>query len=223
MFRRSFRIAATFGIVTSIMIIFAGDLSGVQVAKYQPTKLAAMESQWETEKGADFFILQIPRPEKEENIEALEIPKGLSLLAYHDPNAVVKGLKDFPPEDRPPVFVTFSAFRLMVGLGFLFVLLAFISLVLAWRQKLCTNRWFLWIMSFAIVLPYLASEMGWVVAEIGRQPWIVYGLLRTADAASKNLTPGDVLGSLIAFIVIYVSLAVVDVYLLARYAKKTED
>jgi cytochrome d ubiquinol oxidase subunit I len=223
MFRRSFRIAASFGIVTSIMIVFAGDLSGVQVAKYQPSKLAAMESQWETEKGADFFIFQVPRPEKEENVEALEIPRGLSLLAYHDPNAVVKGLKDFPPADRPPVFVVFTAFRLMVGLGFLFVLLAFISVILAWKKKLSANRWFLWVMSFAIVLPYLASEMGWVVAEIGRQPWIVYGLLRTSDAASKNLTPGDVLGSLIAFIVIYVSLAVVDVYLLTKFAKKVED
>jgi cytochrome d ubiquinol oxidase subunit I len=111
----------------------------------------------------------------------------------------------------------------MVGLGFLFVLLAFIGVILAWRKKLSENRWFLWIMSVAIVLPYLASEMGWVVAEIGRQPWIVYGLLRTQDAVSRNLTPGDVLGSLIAFIVIYVSLAVVDVYLLTKFAKKVED
>ena len=223
MFRKSFRIAATFGIVTSIMIIVAGDFSGVQVAKYQPSKLAAMEAQWETEKGADFFIFQLPRPEKEENIEALEIPGGLSFLAYHDANAVVKGLKDFPPADRPPVFVTFSAFRLMVGLGFLFVLLAFIGVILAWRKKLSQNRWFLWIMSVAIVLPYAASELGWVVAEIGRQPWIVYGLLRTQDAVSRNLTPGDVLGSLIAFIVIYLTLAIVDVSLLVKYAKKVED
>ena len=224
MFRKSFRIAATFGIVTSIMIIVAGDFSGVQVAKYQPSKLAAMEAQWETEKGADFYILQLPRPEKEENsIEALEIPGGLSFLAYHDPSAVVKGLKDFPPADRPPVFVTFSAFRLMVGLGFLFVLLAFIGVILAWRKKLSQNRWFLWIMSVAIVLPYAASELGWVVAEIGRQPWIVYGLLRTQDAVSRNLTPGDVLGSLIAFLVIYLSLAIVDVSLLVKYAKKVED
>jgi cytochrome bd ubiquinol oxidase subunit I len=223
MFQRSFRIAATFGIVTSIMIIVAGDFSGVQVAKYQPSKLAAMEAQWETEKGADFFIFQLPRPEKEENVEALEIPGGLSLLAYHDPNAVVKGLKDFPVEDRPPVFVVFSAFRLMVGLGFLFVLLAFIGLIIAWRKKLPQNRWFLWIMSIAIILPYVASELGWVVAEIGRQPWIVFGLLRTADAASRNLTAGDVLGSLVAFIVIYASLAVTDVFLLTKYAKKAED
>jgi cytochrome d ubiquinol oxidase subunit I len=223
MFRRSFRIAATFGIVTSIMIIFAGDFSGVQVAKYQPSKLAAMEAQWETEKGADFYLFQIPLPAKESNIEALGIPRGLSLLAYHDAEAVVPGLNDIPKADRPPILVTFTAFRLMVALGFLFVLLAFIALVLAWRKKLSENRWFLWIMSFAIVLPYLASELGWIVAEIGRQPWIVYGLLRTADAVSQNLTPGDVLGSLIAFIVIYGALAVVDVFLLVKYAKKVED
>jgi cytochrome d ubiquinol oxidase subunit I len=224
MFRRSFRIAATFGIVTSVMIIIAGDLSGLQVAKYQPSKLAGMEAQWETEKGAPFYIIQVPRPAREENlVQALGIPRGLSWLAYHDVNAVVKGLKDFPPADRPPVLVTFAAFRLMVGLGFLFVLLVFIALVLSWTGKLSQNRWFLWVMSIAIVLPYIASELGWVVAEIGRQPWIVFGLLRTADAASRNLTPGDVLGSLIAFIVIYVSLAVVDVFLLTRYAKKVED
>ena len=112
----------------------------------------------------------------------------------------------------------------MVGLGFLFVLLAFVSVLISrGGRSCCSNRWFLWIMTVAIVLPYLASELGWVVAEIGRQPWIVYGLLRTADAASKNLTPGDVLGSLIAFIVIYARLAVVDVFLLTKYAKKVED
>ncbi len=224
MFRRSFRIAATFGIVTSIMIIVAGDLSGVQVAKYQPSKLAAMEAQWETKQGADFYLLEMPRAHTEENaIQALAIPGGLSLLAYHDANAVVKGLKDFPPSDRPPVLVTFVAFRLMVALGFLFVLLALVSVILAWRKKLSSHRWFLWIMAIAIVLPYLASELGWVLAEIGRQPWIVYGLLRTQDAVSRNLTPGDVLGSLIAFIVVYGVLAVVDIFLLKKYANKVED
>jgi cytochrome d ubiquinol oxidase subunit I len=224
MFLRSFRIAATFGIVTSICIIVAGDLSGVQVAKYQPSKLAAMEAQWETQKSADFYLLQLPRLAREGNlVETLRIPGFLSVLAYHDPNAVIKGLNDFPPADRPPVFVTFSAFRLMVALGFLFVLLALIALYLSWRNKLPQNRWFLWVMSVALFLPYVASELGWVVAEIGRQPWIVYGLLRTQDAASRNLSPGDVLGSLIAFIVIYGSLAVVDVSLLKKFANRLED
>ena len=222
-FLRSFRMAATFGIVTSICIIFAGDLSGVQVAKYQPSKLAAMESQWQTEKAAPFYLIQIPRPNREDNIQAVGIPRGLSLLAYHDPNAEVKGLKEFPPADRPPVLVVFSAFRLMVGLGFLFILLAFLSLLVSWRNKLPGNRWLLWIMSVAMILPYLACELGWVVAEIGRQPWIVYGLLRTEDAVSRNLTPGDILGSLIAFIVIYGTLAVIDVWLLRKYANQLDD
>ena len=222
-FLRSFRMAATFGIVTSVCIIVAGDLSGVQVAKFQPTKLAAMESQWETATGADFYLFQVPRPRREDNIEALGIPRGLSLLAYHDPNATVKGLKDFPPQDRPPVLVVFSAFRLMVGLGFLFVLLAFISLLVSWQNRLPANRWLLWIMAVAMVLPYLASELGWVVAEIGRQPWIVYGLLRTQDAVSRNLTPGDVLGSLIAFLAVYGTLAVIDVWLLRKYSNQLDE
>jgi cytochrome d ubiquinol oxidase subunit I len=224
MFKRSFRIGATVGIVSSIMIIVAGDLSGVQVATYQPTKLAAMEAQWETQSDAPFYLLQIPAPRQERNVvETLGIPNGLSILAYHDPSATVKGLKDFPPEDRPPVLVSFLSFRLMVALGFLFVLLALISVILAWRDRTARHRWFLWIMTFALILPFLANELGWILAEIGRQPWIVYGVLRTADAASRSLTPGDVLGSLIGFILIYGALAVVDAFLLARYARKTEE
>jgi cytochrome d ubiquinol oxidase subunit I len=224
MFKKSFRIAATLGIVTSIGIIFAGDMSGLQVAKNQPAKLAAMEAQWETEEGAPFYLLQLPHPDKDDNIvQALGIPQGLSILAYHDPGATIKGLNDFPAADRPPVLTTFVSFRLMVGLGFLFVLLALIAVILSWRKKLSNHRWFLWIMAVAIILPYLACELGWIVAEIGRQPWIVYGLLRTQDAVSRNLTAGDVLGSLIAFIVVYGLLAVVDVFLLKKYAGKIED
>jgi len=224
LFKRSFRLAATFAVASSVLIIVAGDLSGLQVAKFQPTKLAAIESQWKTEAGAPFYLLQLPDPGAQRNIiEALPIAKGLSFLAYHDVNATVKGLEEFPPGDRPPVMVSFLGFRLMVALGFLFVLLAVVAAVLSWRDRLASKRWFLWIMTVALVLPYLASELGWIVAEIGRQPWIVYGLLKTADAASRAITPGDVLGSLICFLVIYSALAVVDVFLLAKYARRTED
>jgi cytochrome d ubiquinol oxidase subunit I len=224
LFKKSFRLAATFAVASSVLIIVAGDLSGVQVARFQPTKLAAIESQWKTETGAPFYLLELPDPGAQRNIiEALPIAKGLSFLAYHDPNATVKGLEEFPPSERPPVMVSFLGFRLMVALGFLFVLLAVVAAVLSWMDKLAPKRWFLWIMTGALVLPYLASELGWIVAEIGRQPWIVYGLLKTADAASRAITPGDVLGSLIGFLVIYSALAVVDVFLLARYAGRTED
>jgi cytochrome bd ubiquinol oxidase subunit I len=224
LFKKSFRIAATLAIVSSILIVVAGDLSGVQVAKYQPTKLAAMEGQWETETGATFYLLQLPRVRAEGNaVQAIGIPKLLSFLAYHDANATVKGLNEFVPEDRPPVFVSFVSFRLMVGLGFLFILLALVSVILAWLDRLASVRWFLYIMSVALILPFLASELGWVLAELGRQPWIVYGLLRTRDAASRAISPGDVLGSLIAFIVVYGVLAVVDVVLLTRYSRRTDD
>jgi cytochrome d ubiquinol oxidase subunit I len=223
MIKKSFRLAAPFGLVASVLIIVAGDLSGVQVAKFQPTKLAAMEAQWKTESNVPFYLMAFPDPTAGRNsIEALPIPGLLSLLAYHDPNATVKGLEDFQASERPPLVVTFLAFRLMVGLGFLFALCALLSVIFAWTNAFGSRRWFLWIMAVALVLPYLASELGWILAEIGRQPWIVYGLLKTADAYSRSITPADVLGSLIAFVVIYGTLAAVDGFLLTRYARKID-
>ena len=118
--------------------------------------------------------------------------------------------------------VTYLAFRIMVGLGFLFVLCALIAVIFALTDTFMKRRWFLWIMAIALIFPYLASELGWILAEIGRQPWIVYGLLKTADAYSRSITTGDVLGSLIAFLVIYGTLAAVDAFLLTRYARKVE-
>ena len=224
MFKRSFRIGATVGIVASLLILFSGDMSGRDVADYQPTKLAAMESVWHTQKAAPFYFIDVPEPKRESNlVEALEVPNLLSILSYHDPNATIKGLLDFPADQRPPVAVSFWSFRLMVGLGLLFILLALVALVYSWRDKLERRRWFLWIMAFALVLPYLASELGWILSEIGRQPWIVYGLLRTSDAASRSITGGDVLASLIAFIVLYGSLAAVDAFLLVKYARRVEE
>ena len=221
--RKSFRLAAPFGLVASVLIIVAGDISGVQVAKFQPTKLAAMESQWKTQSNAPFYLIALPDPQAGRNvIEALPIPGLLSFLAYHDASATVKGLDDFPASDRPPVMVTFLAFRTMVGLGFLFVLCALLAVIFAWTDTFAKRRWFLWIMAIALVFPYLASELGWILAEIGRQPWIVYGLLKTADAYSRSITAADVLGSLIAFLVIYGTLAAVDAFLLTRYARKVE-
>jgi len=223
MVRKSFRLAAPFALLASVLIIFAGDLSGTQVARYQPTKLAAMEAQWTTQSHAPFYLLELPSPAAGRNvIEALPVPGLLSVLAYHDPAATVKGLNDFPQSERPPVTATFLAFRGMVGLGFLFALCALLAVIFAWTNSFEKKRWFLWIMAIALAFPYLANELGWITAEIGRQPWIVYGLLKTADAFSRSISAGDVLGSLIAFLVIYGTLAAVDAFLLARYARKVE-
>ncbi len=221
LFTRSFKIGAVLALASSVLVIVGGDLSGVAVAKDQPTKLAAFESQWNTEQHATFYLLTLPDTKKETNyFQAIGIPGGTSFLSYHNFNSTVRGLKSFPANDRPPVMVTFLSFRLMVLLGFLFVLLSILAVVYSQRGTLDKRRWFLRIMPFAIFLPYLASELGWIVTEIGRQPWIVYGLLRTADASSRAISAGDVLASLVGFVVIYSLLAAADLFLLTKYARK---
>ncbi|MBW1889543.1 MAG: cytochrome ubiquinol oxidase subunit I [Deltaproteobacteria bacterium] len=209
---KSFNIALIFGLVASLMVALTGDLHGVHVSKVQPAKLAAMEAHWETQTQAPIVLFAIPDQQNERNlIEIGKIPYILSLLAHHDINAEVKGLRDFPKDERPPVLITLFAFRTMVALGTLFPLLTIIGLVL--RKKLIENPWYLWIMVFSIPLPYLAIEMGWVLAEVGRQPWIVYGLMKTSDAASP-VASVQVLTSLIGFILVYGLLGMVGFYLM---------
>jgi cytochrome d ubiquinol oxidase subunit I len=220
-FKASFRMAATFGLVTSLLVFISGDFHAVEVSTTQPTKLAAMEALWDTQRGAPYNLLAFPDVENERNsVEAISIPKGLSLLAYHDGNAEVKGLKDFPKELRPPVMATFLSFRSMAALGMLFMLLSLIAWLLARKDVLESYPLFLKIMLFAIPLPYLANQVGWIVAEVGRQPWIVYGLLKTSDAVSKAVTPMQVIGSLVGFTLLYGFLAIVDIYLLTKTARK---
>ncbi|MBW2676915.1 MAG: cytochrome ubiquinol oxidase subunit I [Deltaproteobacteria bacterium] len=215
---KSFNIALIFGLVASLMVALTGDLHGVHVSKVQPAKLAAMEAHWETQTQAPIVLFAIPDQQNERNlIEIGKIPYILSLLAHHDINAEVNGLRDFPKDERPPVLITLFAFRTMVALGTLFPLLTIIGLVL--RKKLIENPWYLWIMVFSIPLPYLAIEMGWVLAEVGRQPWIVYGLMKTSDAASP-VASVQVLTSLIGFILVYGLLGMVGFYLMFKNAVK---
>lgn len=221
LFKRSFNIAAALALAASVLVIFAGDLSGRQVADHQPTKLAGFEAQWTTEQHAPFYLLSFPNPKAESNfVDALGIPGGLSFLSYHNFQATVKGLKSFPADERPPVVPIFVAFRLMVALGFLFLLAAFLAFVYSRRNTLEKNRWFLRIMPVALLFPYLACELGWFVTEMGRQPWIVYGLLRTQNAVSLSIGPGEVIASLVGFLVIYTLLAITDLFLLTKHAKR---
>jgi len=220
-FKASFKMAAAFGLVTSLLVFLSGDFHAVEVATTQPTKFAAMEAVWDTQKSAPYHLLVVPDLQNERNsVEAIGIPKMLSMLAYHDGNAEVKGLKDFPKELRPPVMATFMSFRSMAALGMLFMLLSLIAWLLARRDVLESYPIFLKVMLFALPLPYLANQIGWIVAEVGRQPWIVYGLLKTSDAVSKAITPLQVAGSLAGFTLLYGFLAVVDIYLLTKNAKK---
>jgi len=211
-FLKSFRIALIFSLIFSIAEVMHGHIHGGEVAKIQPAKLAAMESFWETKKNAPFTMFLIPDEKNEKNLaEIIHVPGALSMLAYHSPDATVKGLKDFPKSERPPVFITFVAFRVMVGLGMLFMLLTIVCFLL--RNRLETNRWLLWIMVASIPLPYIACEAGWTLAEVGRQPWIVYGLMKTADAVSP-ISSSQVLISLIAFILVYSLLGLAAFYLI---------
>jgi cytochrome d ubiquinol oxidase subunit I len=215
-FTRSFRIALVFGLVSSIWVAIEGDRHAVHVAEAQPAKLAAMESHWETQTQAPIVLFAVPDEENGRNsVEIGRIPGLLSLLGYHNFNAEVRGLNDFPRDERPPVLLTFLSFRLMVALGTLFILLCIIGWFL--RKRLVENPWYLRIMLFAIPLPYIAAEAGWVLAEVGRQPWIVYGMLKTADAASP-VAASQVVTSLVAFIAVYGLLGLAGYYLIAKKA-----
>lgn len=217
-FHRSFRMALMFGAVFSLFSVVQGDIHGSDVARKQPAKLAAMEAHWETQKRAPLILFAWPDQEKEKNvIEFGKIPGVVSLLALRDINAEVKGLKDFPKEDRPPVLLTSFAFKGMVGLGFYFVLVTLIGLYL--RNRLLDSPRYLKIMMFSLPLPYIANELGWIVTEVGRQPWIVYGLMKTANAASP-IAVSQVATTLAAFVLVYGLLGLVGVFLVVRHIRK---
>jgi cytochrome bd ubiquinol oxidase subunit I len=207
-----------FTLIVAVLEVVVGDMHGKAMAKHQPTKLAAVEAQWETRKGAPFSMLLIPDEAGERNIvEAIQIPKFLSWLVYGDWNAEFKGLKEWPKDERPPVTLVFWSFRIMVGLGFLFVLLAFVGFFK--RNNLESVPWYLKILPYCIPLPYVAAELGWIVTEVGRQPWIVYGVMKTSDAVSP-IAASQVALSLAAFSVVYSLLGLTAFVLIAKTARR---
>ncbi len=217
-FTRSFRIGLVLGIFFSIFVAVEGDVHGVHVSEVQPVKLAAMESHWETARRAPLHLIAFPDEENERNsIEIGSIPGILSFLGYHDFNAEVRGLRDFPKDERPPVLLTFLSFRIMVFLGTFFILIT----IVGWfkRNRLVESPLYLKIMLWSIPLPYIAIQAGWVLAEVGRQPWIVYGLMKTSEAASP-IAGAQVLTTLIGFFLIYGLLGAVGFYLIVEKARK---
>ena len=223
-FKRSFKQAAMFGFVSAILVAVIGDLHSVEIAKIQPAKFAAMESIWETQKGVGMNLFLLPDEKRECNaVERLCIPNMISLLAFHNPDAEIKGLKDFPKDLRPPVLPVFLSFRAMVGMGTYFILASMLALFLSYKKNLEKYRLFLTILVFSIPLPYIANQLGWIVSEVGRQPWIVYGVMKTADAVSKNISTAQVAVSLFGFTVLYGALGIIDIYLLTKFARKGPD
>ncbi len=212
--RRAFAIALSVGTVMSLLQPLSGDLSAKFVAKWQPVKLAAMEGQFETERGAPLRIGGLPDMEARETRYALEIPYALSILAHMDPNAEIQGLNDFPRDEWPPVPVVHIAFQIMVACGLAMMGIGLLGGFLLWRRRhLPLDRWYLWMVVLAGPLGFLAIEAGWVVTEVGRQPWIIYGYMRTAEAVTPM--PGLVVPFL-TFTALYLFLAVIVVFLLRR-------
>jgi cytochrome d ubiquinol oxidase subunit I len=217
-FQKSFRLALAFTLICSLFEMAQGHLSAEKIKTSQPAKLAAMECQWQTAGSVPLNLIIWPDAANERNrIQALPIPRLLSYLAFHYWTAEIKGLKDFPPNERPPVLPTFLSFRLMVGLGFLFI--AFCLLLWIKRKNIVEHPMLLKLLVWGIPLPYIACQLGWTLAEVGRQPWIVYGMMKTSDAVS-TLSVAQVATTLIGFIVLYGLLGIADFYLLFKYARK---
>lgn len=217
-FGRSFRYGLLMALIFSVFIVFEGHLHGTDLASKQPTKLAAIEANWDTKKRAPKYLFAIPDDEAEKNVvEILPIPGLLSLLAKHSIDAEIKGLKDFRKEDRPPVLVNFLSFNLMVALGFYFLILSLYGWIK--RENIEVRKGYLRLVLYSIPLPYVASALGWTVAEVGRQPWIVYGLLRTRDAVS-DISLVHVGPSLLAFIVVYGMAGFFGFLLIAKFSKE---
>lgn len=217
-FTRSFKLAATFSVIFALSELVIGDFHGKEMMKAQPAKAAAAEAVWDTTKGAPLYLIAIPDEANERNsVELLGIPKALSWFATGDSNGTYRGIKEWPKEERPPVALTFWSFRIMVALG---LFLAVMS-VIAWlkRNRLEKNLGLLRMLVWCIPLPYLALQLGWTVTEMGRQPWIVYGMMKTTEAASP-LAAAQVGLSLGAFIVVYTLLGAVCFHLISKYARR---
>jgi cytochrome d ubiquinol oxidase subunit I len=198
--------------------IVIGDLHGLNTLQYQPAKIAALEAHWETGSEVPLILFAIPDPKAEMNHYELAVPKLGSLILTHDWNGEVKGLKSFLPEDRPNPIIPFFAFRIMVGIGLIMLALGFSGALLWWLGRLYSSRWFLTAMVWASPLGFLAVVSGWAVAETGRQPWVVYGILRTADAVSP--VPGaSVLASLILFVLAYGVIFGAGLYYIAKLVR----
>jgi len=183
--------------------LFFGHLTGLYVLKHQPAKFAAIEARWQSQQPASEVLIAIPDEAAKRNLFVIEVPKLGSIIASGNWTAREIGLDTFPPEDQPPVAIPFFAFRLMVGMGLIMLAVSWTGNLLRWRGRLQTSRWFLWITLLSFPTGFIAILTGWFTAEVGRQPWVVYGLLRTADAVTPSLTGAVALFSLLAHIVVY--------------------
>ena len=190
-------------LVTCLAMPLVGHLQSVQVANTQPAKLAAFEGLWDTQSNAPLSLFGIPNEGEGYTGLYLGAPGMLSFLVYFDFNAPILGLNAFPARDRPPVFLSFTTYHTMVGIGMMMAGFLLLGAFLAWRKKFWTTRWYLKLLVLIMPLPFVSNEIGWVAAEVGRQPWIVYGVLRTENAASTVVPDWQIMTSLVLLAAVY--------------------
>ncbi|MFN3409217.1 MAG: cytochrome ubiquinol oxidase subunit I [Limisphaerales bacterium] len=218
--KASMKVGLAVAVVASLMQLVTGHSSALGVIKNQPAKMAAFEGHYETGELPIYLFGWVD--EKNERVHGLALPAPLSRLMLGG-LANVKGLREYPPEDRPRVNTNFQLYHLMVGIGFALIALSLAAAFLCWRGRLFEKRWLLWLLVFSVLGPQIANQAGWFAAEMGRQPWIVYGLLRTSEGLSAVVKAEAVLTSLILFALIYVLLFAVFVYLLNDKIKHGPD
>jgi cytochrome d ubiquinol oxidase subunit I len=218
--KRGLKLALPWGLATAILVAFPfGHWHAVQVAQTQPAKFAALEGLYTSQQGAPLIFFALVHVEPPELRAKVEIPGLLSWMAFGDPRAPVPGLDEFPEDEIPPLWLTFVSFHNMVILGMLFVAVMGWGVLQLWRKRLFEGRHFLRLLVWVVPLPVIACQFGWVAAEVGRQPWIVYGLLRTSDAHSDTVAAGEILFSILLFGVIYSLLGALWVYLMVKEAR----
>jgi cytochrome d ubiquinol oxidase subunit I len=213
-----FKMALAFATVTAMLQFFSGDQSAKKIAVYQPAKFAAFEGHFDSLARADLYLLGISRPTEQKTI-GLKIPGGTSFLLHGDFNAPVKGLTAFPEADRPGIHeasFVFQTYHLMILIGGFLIALTLFATFLWWQKKLFSYPWLMIVFCFSVLLPQIANQMGWYSAEVGRQPWIVYGLLRTSDGLTRSLMESQVLFSLFLFTAVYFALFLLFIYMMNK-------
>jgi cytochrome d ubiquinol oxidase subunit I len=218
---KTLKLAIISGFIASVLELFPfGDMSARQVATTQPTKFAAIESVEKTQKGAPIVLFGIPVENPPHLILDVRVPYVLSLMAFHDIHAEVKGLDQYEPDELPPFALTFTTFHLMVGLGMFFIALTGFGILLLYKGRIFRIKWFLILLIASIPLPVIACQLGWITTEAGRQPWAIYGVLKTADAASVNVGAGEVLTSIILFSLLYLVIMIFYIFLIVMDIKR---
>jgi len=215
--RRFVRAGVIVGLCASLIVVFpTGDGNGKDISNYQPAKLAAMEGLYRSQRRAPLSIIGMPDVQHNRLIDAVEIPAMLSFLAYGNFQANVKGIDEYPTDQRPPIDLTYYAYHVMLGLGTIFIAIMALAVLLLILRRLYESRWLLWIVMLATPFPYIANEAGWTVTEVGRQPWIIYGLTRTVEGASPTVVSGETIFTIIGFIGMYFVLGSLFLLLVLR-------